>query len=98
MKSDLEFITAADGTRVPFDKFITMSPLQQYSFLYVRGSKQSEERRIKNMLSHTKQRREVITPLGEFASMSAAAKAHGLWGSNGIKLRIQQGWEGYRYK
>ena len=98
LKRKLDFITGSDGTRVPFDVFISMTPLERHTFLCVRGVKRSEDWVIKNRLSHTKQRREVVTPLGEFSSMSEAAKAHGLWGSNGIKLRIQRGWDGYYYK
>ena len=98
VKRKLDFVTGSDGTRVPFEVFITMTPLEQHSFLCVRGVKRSADWIIKNRLSHTKQRREVVTPLGEFSSMSEAAKAHGLWGSNGIKLRIERGWDGYYYK
>lgn len=98
MKRELDYITAADGTRVPFDEFITMSPLQQHTFLNVRGVSKTAEQRQRHREGAVTQRRGVITPLGEFMSMSEAAKAHGLWGSNGIKLRIERGWAGYRYK
>ena len=97
-KRNSDYVQNSNGARVPFDDWITMTAREQAAFIAHRGKQFTPEQRQQRCLANVAQRRVVITPLGEFASMTAAAKAHGLWGSNGIKQRIERGWPGYSYK
>ena len=98
MMRNRDYVENSNGARVPFDDWITMTAREQAAFIAHRGKQFTPEQRAQRRLANVAQRRIVITPLGEFPSMTAAAQAHGLWGSNGIKLRIQRGWPGYGYK
>ena len=98
MKRELDYVENSNGARVPFDDWVAMTAREQAAFIAHRGKQFTPEQRAQRRLANVAQRRIVITPFGEFPSMTAAAQAHGLWGSNGIKLRIQRGWPGYGYK